>query len=443
MTIGPETLVEAGADEARRLLADRAVPLPSLDAEGFAACCDRWADRRVVMLGDATHGTAEFYNARAAITRHLIAHHGFRILALEADWPDAAQVDRFVRHRGPSPGDEPPFRRFPQWMWRNAEFERLVHWMRDWNDGRGAGDRAAVCGLDIYSLSASMEAVVAYLDRIDPDAAALARMRYGCLDPWAEEPAAYAGAMARGYASCEDDVIAQCRELLEAGLSTRAGDGDDLLDARQNARLVAAAEAYYRGLYRGGPEGWNLRDSHMFDTLSRVLDAHGPAAKAVVWAHNSHVGDARATAMGQHGGEHNIGQLAREAYGADVALIGFGTHDGTVAAASDWGGPMRVKQVRPSHPGSYERLSHDTGLPRFLVAPGETPDLAAALSEGRLERFVGVIYRPETELRSHYAEAILPRQFDGWVWLDRTAAVTPLDAGGGGGTPAETWPFGL
>ncbi|MGR3323712.1 MAG: erythromycin esterase family protein [Pseudooceanicola sp.] len=430
---------QSATDDTVALLEDRAERLPEPGSDGFAACCDRWAECRVVMLGDATHGTGEFYRARGEITRHLVARHGFDVLAFEADWPDMAALDRNVRHRAETTSAGAGFDRFPRWMWRNEEFAELVGWLRTWNEGRADRERAMLCGLDIYSLWASMDAVIAYLDRVDPDAASVARLRYGCLDPWAGDPAAYAGAMARGLSSCEDAIVDQCRELLEREIVLP--EHDDLLDASQNARLVATAEAYYRGMYRGGARAWNLRDSHMFDTLKRVMEARGPDAKAVVWAHNSHVGDARATAMGREGGEHNIGQLARETFGDDVALIGFGTHDGTVAAASDWGGPMRIKEIRPSHPASLERLCHDTGATRFLLEPNGRPDLREALSRDRLERFIGVIYRPETELQSHYAEASLAAQFDGWIWLDRTHAVTPLDEAAGG-APSDTWPFG-
>lgn len=422
-----------------REIARQARPLPPDDDGAFAAAFDRWGDRRIVLLGEATHGTEEFYRARTVVTRNLIARHGFRIVAAEADWPDAATYDLYVKGK-PLAGRRKPFRRFPTWMWRNAEIASLIAWMRLWNGDSPAADQAGFFGLDMYNMNDSIHAVIAHLDATDPAAAAVARERYGCLDPWAAEPAAYGGAAARGYASCEDQVVEQCRALLERSL----GESGDLLDLRQNARLVAAAERYYRTMHRGGAEAWNLRDSHMFETLRNVLDAQGPDSKAIVWAHNSHVGDARATGMGVHLGEHNLGQLCRQAYGEEAVLIGFGTHAGTVVAASDWNGPMEVKHVRPSLKGSYERLCHDSAMPRFLLDLSAGTELRDMLSASRTERFIGVVYRPETELQSHYAEASLPRQFDGWVWFDETQALKPLgrDVHRQAGA-ADTWPFGV
>jgi len=427
------------------MIAEAGEPLPDFDDPAFGRLFDRFADRRVVLLGESSHGTSEFYQARAAITRHLIAHHGFTIVAVEADWPDAATVDRYVRHRPHRADAEKPFQRFPAWMWRNTDVQRLIHWMRDHNGGIASmAARAGFYGLDIYNMSGSIAAVLDYLGRVDPGAAEIARERYGCLTPWQSNPAIYGrAALSRGYAECEAAVIAQCRALLRKELDYAAHDGDAFLDAAQNARLIASAERYYRIMYYGGAESWNLRDTHMFETLQNLLDARGPDARAVVWAHNSHIGDARFTDMGMSRDELNIGQLCRERFGRDVALIGFGTHGGTVAAATDWDGDMEVKRVNPSRPDSYERQFHDSGKARFLLdlSPGRHEALRRRLSEPRLERFIGVIYRPETELLSHYSQAILPEQFDAFVWLDETHAVTPLGPGPHRGVP-ETYPFG-
>jgi len=410
------------------LIAAAAEPLPEMDDPAFGSLFDRFADSRVVLLGEATHGTSEFYLARAAITRHLIAHHGFTIVAVEADWPDAATVDRYVRHLPARRAVEQPFQRFPTWMWRNAEVSGLFEWMRTYNERRERTDRAGFYGLDIYNMSASIAAVLAYLDRVDPEAAAIARERYGCLTPWQREPATYGRAvLTEGYRKCEAAVIAQCRELLRKRMEYARQDPDSFLDAAQNARLITSAERYYRIMYYGGAESWNLRDTHMFDTLTHVLDARGPRSKAVVWAHNSHIGDARATAMGAVRGELNIGQLCRERFGEKAALIGFGTHAGTVAAASVWDGPMEVKRIRPSHSESYERQCHDAGIPRFLLdLKGDRP-VSQRLTEPRIERYIGVVYRPESEVLSHYAEASLARQFDAYVWFDETTAVRAID----------------
>ena len=439
------------ADALAALIARAAEPLPDLSDPAFGAMFDRWAHARVVLLGEASHGTSEFYRARAAISRHLIEHHGFTAVAVEADWPDAAVLDRHVRHLPPRDGAEPPFQRFPTWMWRNREVAEFIAWMRAHNEPLAPEARAGFHGLDMYNMGGSIAAVLDYLDRIDPEAAQVARDRYGCLHPWHGEPAQYGRAvLTEGYRRCEKGVVAQWRDLLEQRLTYASGDGDAFLDAERNARLVASAERYYRIMYYGDAESWNLRDSHMFETLQSLLEARGPQSKAIVWAHNSHIGDARHTDMGQRG-EHNIGQLCRQWFGDEAALIGFGTHTGTVAAATDWDGEMEIKTVRPSRPDSYEGASHAAGEaaghPRFLLDLHRDEAVRDALMRPRRERFIGVIYRPETEIFSHYAQAVLPQQFDAWVWFDETNAVTPLGPEphterGVDGVP-DTYPFGL
>jgi protein-L-isoaspartate(D-aspartate) O-methyltransferase len=427
------------------MIREVAEPLPALDDPAFGALFDRFAEARVVLLGEASHGTSEFYRARAAITRRLIEQHGFAIVAVEADWPDAASLDRYVRQRPAPKHAEPPFRRFPTWMWRNTDVEAFIEWLRAWNEDRPAGARASFHGLDLYNLSASIQAVLDYLDRVDPEAGKVARERYGCLTPWASEPQAYGRmALTSGYSRCERAVVRTLTDMLEKQLEYEADDGDSFLDASANARLVKNAEAYYRSVYYGAAESWNRRDTHMFETLCAVLEARGPDAKAVVWAHNSHIGDASKTEMGLVREELNIGQLCRERFGRDAALIGFGTHGGEVACASDWGEPMEVKRINPSRPDSYERLAHDSGVGRFLLdlREGVHQPLRQRLLDPRLERFIGVIYRPETERWSHYSGCSLPQQFDGWVWFDETTAVTPLPTGQREGVD-ETWPFGL
>jgi protein-L-isoaspartate(D-aspartate) O-methyltransferase len=430
------------------LLRAAAEPLPMVDDPAFGRLLDRFGEVRVLLLGEATHGTAEFYRARAAITRRLIEQHGFTIVAVEADWPDAAAIDRYVRHKAPSAAER-AFRRFPTWMWRNTEVHDFVDWLRAHNEGIEPARRAGFFGLDIYNMSASIRAVIDYLDRVDPEAARVARERYGCLTPWQSNPATYGRAvLSAGYAKCEAPVIAMLRDMFEKQMEyerqDRRHDGEGFLDAAQNARLVASAERYYRVMYYGAAESWNLRDRHMFETLEQLLAWRGRHSRAVVWAHNSHVGDAAATEMGTVRGEINIGQLCRQRFGAAAALVGFGTDRGMVAAASDWDGPMEIKQVRPAHPDSYERLCRDSGVDRFLIDLRERQhsEMRSALLYPRLERAIGVIYRPETELASHYFDASLPRQFDGYLWFDETHAVTPLPTTPRPGVP-ETYPFGL
>jgi protein-L-isoaspartate(D-aspartate) O-methyltransferase len=426
------------------MIAEAAEPLPDVDDPEFGKFFDGFADRRVVLLGEASHGTSEFYRARAAISRHFIERHGFTIVAVEADWPDGASVDRFVRHKPTRSGADKAFERFPTWMWRNAEVDAFIQWMRRRNEGLASDSRAGFYGLDIYNMRASIAAVLAYLDKVDPKAAAVARERYGCLTPWQKEPSSYGRAvLTAGYEKCEEAVIRQCRELLENELDYAAKNTDAFLDAVQNARLIASAERYYRIMYYGGTESWNLRDTHMFETLGHVLDARGPHSKAIVWAHNSHIGDARYTEMGVVREELNIGQLCRERFGKDAALIGFGTHAGTVAAASHWGGEMEVKRVRPSHRDSYECLCHEAKVARFLLHLSKDEALRRRLLEPRLERFIGVIYRPDTELMSHYADASMPQQFDAYVWFDETSAVKPLTEDQQKPAIPDTYPSGL
>jgi erythromycin esterase-like protein len=443
-------MLDTELDALPRLISQAAEPLPEIDDRTFGEFFDRFAGARVVLLGEASHGTSEFYRARAAISRQLIERHGFNIVAVEADWPDAATVDRYVRHRPWREGEMRAFERFPTWMWRNTDVDAFVRWMRRHNQDRAYEAMCGFYGLDLYNLSASMRAVIDFLEVEDPELASLAHRRYGCLDPWADNPQLYGRfSLLEGYARCEVGVAQMLKDLLQKQIDCFAEECDEWLDAAANARLVKDAEAYYRVMYHGSAESWNLRDTHMFETLNMILDAKGPDSKAIVWAHNSHIGNAAFTDMGMHREELNIGQLAKEKFGDKARLIGFGTHRGTVAAADDWDQPMKVKRVNPSLPESHERKSHEAEIPSFLLdlRDGQIDErLRAELMEPRLERFIGVIYRPETERWSHYSEAILPRQFDGWVWFDETNAVTPLPGEQRVGRAVgedETYPFGL
>jgi erythromycin esterase-like protein/predicted phosphoribosyltransferase len=410
---------------------------------------------RVVMIGEASHGTHEFYRERARLTKRLIADHGFTAVAVEADWPDAYRVNRYVRGAPPdgdavdSLGD---FERFPAWMWRNADVLDFVGWLRSYNEPLAVERQAGFYGLDLYSLHASMRAVVAFLDKVDPPAAAHARMRYACFDRFGDQVQAYAHTAGLGLGpSCEREVLTQLLDLRRRAAEYAQRDGrlapDEYFVAEQNARVVRGAEAYYRTMLAGRVESWNLRDRHMHDTLEnllRFLDRPATEARVVVWAHNSHLGDARATEMGEHG-ELNLGQLVRESLGSRAVSVGFTTHTGTVTAAVEWDGPAYRRHVRPSLPDSVERLLHDVGEPRFWLACQAHPDVSAILEASRLERAIGVLYRPETERQSHYFRARLARQFDYIVHLDVTRAVEPLErtAAWSAGEYAETFPTGL
>jgi protein-L-isoaspartate(D-aspartate) O-methyltransferase len=410
-----------------QLLREVAEPI-ALDPEAadVEALIDRIGDACVVCLGEATHGTSEFYALRAQITRALVRSRGFTIVAAEADWPDAARIHRYVKGLPAAAVPEwRAFARFPQWMWRNHEVLGFVEWLRDWNTGHPP---VGFYGLDLYSLYRSIHLVLEYLDRVDAAAGRIARERYAGLMPWEGDPATYGRAVVTGrYRDCEDEVVAMLRDLLRREMDYAAQDGEHFLDAVGNARVVANAEAYYRIMYYGGSASWNLRDQHMFETLEGLLRFHGPDARAVVWEHNSHLGDAAATEMAARG-ELNVGHLCRQRFGDRAYLVGFGTDHGTVAAAHDWDGPMHVMSVRPSHPRSYERLCHESGVPAFRL-PLRTPRRAEVRDElmpPRLERAIGVVYRPETEMQSHYFHAVLPRQFDEWIWFDQTQAVRPV-----------------
>lgn len=418
----------------------------SIEGANLDNLLDRIGDSRLVLLGEASHGTAEFYEMRARITQELIKKKGFTIMAVEADWPDAAHIDQYIHGLSPDPLlKSTPFSRFPTWMWANHSVLEFTHWLKAHNEKISASERrAGFYGLDLYSLSSSIDAVLNYLDTVDPETAEVARVRYGCLTPWASDPGMYGQmAITKRYRECEADVLAILQNLLKKRVDYSRADGERFFDAEQNARLVTNAERYYRTMYYAENNSWNQRDQHMFETLQSVLAFRGPESKAVVWEHNSHIGDARATQMSARG-EFNIGQLVRQEYGDAAYLIGFGTDHGTVAAASEWGGPMEIKQVQPSHIDSYERVCHEVHTDNFLLPlrkPLQEITRHKLLTE-RLERAIGVIYRPETELQSHYFYASLPRQFDEYIWFDETRAVEPLTRESIKGA-FDTYPFGL
>jgi erythromycin esterase-like protein len=422
------------------------------DANDYDKLLELIGNARFVLLGEATHGTHEFYSERATITKRLIAEKGFSILAIEADWPDSARVHRYVRGAATDANADKAlsgFRRFPTWMWRNVVVLEFVEWLRGFNKNIDP-KRAPVgfYGMDLYSLHASIEAVLKYLDKVDPEAARRARLRYSCFDHFSRNPQEYGYATTVGATeSCENAVVEQLVELQQKASQFLSRDGEvaaeEFFFAEQNARLVMDAEQYYRAMFRGRASSWNLRDRHMVETLENLvthLDG-SRQPKAIVWAHNSHLGDARATEM-SHYGEVNVGQLIRERFGDEAMLIGFSTHHGTVTAASDWGAPAERKNVRPALRGSYEALFHETGLPWFWI------DLRGAgqigvLQQRRIERAIGVIYRPESERLSHYFHARLPEQFDAIIHIDETQAVEPLERTSiwEEGELPETYPF--
>ena len=419
------------------------------DLTDYDALLRRIGHAPFVLIGEASHGTHEFYHERARITQRLIEEYDFTAVAVEADWPDALRVNRYVQGSGEDPDANAAlggFQRFPVWMWRNHDVVAFVNWLLGYNDALQPGQpKAGFYGLDLYSLYTSIEAVLQYLERIDPDAARRARYRYSCFEQFGEDTQAYGYAATFGLTkSCEDEAVRQLLEMQRAAAAYAHKDGqpaaDEYFYAEQNARVIKDAEEYYRMMFQGRVSSWNLRDRHMADTLEalkRHIESQGRQAKIVVWAHNSHVGDAAATEMGR-AGEFNVGQLARERYGDQSYRIGFTTYSGTVTAASDWGGPHYRKRVVPAMKHSYEKLFHEVGMASFLLLLDEKE------LQSRLERAIGVIYRPESERMSHYFTADIARQFNAVIHIDETSSVVPLD-------PTEHWdrevpetyPFGL
>lgn len=427
-----------------------AVPLNSSPSD-LDALLEGIGDARFVLLGEATHGTHEFYFARAMLTRRLISEHGFAGVAVEADWPDALRLNAFIHGEGRDTDAQDAFgnfERFPRWMWRNAEVLELMRWLRAHNDTQPPERRAGFYGLDLYSLHASMRAVVDYLGKVDPEAGQRARERYACFDQYGSDPQSYGHATAYAFEQgCEAEVIEQLMELQQRPVQG-ALEEDSRFHALMNARLARDAEAYYRAMYAGRNASWNLRDTHMADTADALADfltqRRGEPARLVLWAHNSHLGDARATQLGDQG-ELNLGQLMRQRHGRETYNVGFTTYTGTVIAAKEWDEPGLRRRVRPALKGSYEHLFHEVGLPRFLLRMEDLGEAASGLRERRLERAIGVVYAPRTERWSHYFYADLPAQFDAVLHYDDTRALKPLDADAGHEEEdaADTYPFGL
>lgn len=449
-------MIQAVKSSIQEIIRHEAIALRRDEISDYDPLLNYVGDARFVLIGEASHGTHEFYRERAQITKRLITEKGFSAVAVEADFPDANRVNRYVIG-----SDEDAdavvalegFQRFPAWMWRNADVLDFIGWLRSHNDDLPVGvQKVGFHGLDLYSLHSSIEAVLTYLKKVDPEGADRARERYSCFDHFGTDSQKYGYAAAKGLAdSCEDEVAKQLAELHERSSELARRDGqvaaDDFFFAEQNARLVKNAEEYYRMMYRSDVSSWNLRDMHMMETLV-ALDNHlsepKKKAKIVVWEHNSHLGDASATEMGTRG-EWNVGQLTRHRFRDQAILIGFTTYNGTVTAATNWGGDAERKRVRPALAGSYEKLFHDTGLERFLLLMKEGSQVRESLSKPLLERAIGVIYRPDTERQSHYFQANLSRQFDAVIHIDETRAVEPLErtVKWEAGEVMETFPSGI
>ena len=433
----------------------REIALPFNGATDYDSLISLIGDARFVLLGEASHGTHEFYFERAQIAKRLIAEKGFTVIAIEADWPDASRVHRYVRGMGDDTSAEQAlsgFRRFPAWMWRNTVVVDFVEWLREFNSKIGPKKApAGFYGMDLYSLHTSIDAVLNYLEKVDPEAAKRARGRYSCFEHFSQEPQEYGYAATAGMIeSCENAVVDQLVDLQRKAGELMSRDGraaaDEFFFAEQNARLIKNAESYYRSMFRGRASSWNLRDRHMVETIEALV-AHFNGSrqpKAIVWAHNSHLGDARATEMRVRG-ELNVGQLIRERFGKEAVLVGFTTYHGTVTAASDWGKAAERKRVRPALRESYEDLFHQVALPRFWINLRQSSEKGNVLDKPRLERAIGVIYRPETERLSHYFQARLAEQFDAVIHFDETHGVEPLERTSvwDAGELPETYPFSV
>jgi erythromycin esterase len=412
------------------------------DASSLDVLLDRVGDARIVMLGEATHGTHEFYTWRSAISRRLIEEKGFSFVAVEGDWPDCDRVDRSVRCQPDAPGDPREallaFERWPTWMWANEEIVDFTRWLRSYNTAVDESQRVGFHGLDVYSLWESLREILTYLREHDPGKVPSALAAYRCFEPYAEDPQEYALATRFIPTSCEHEVI----DLLVGLRQRAAADGTGRFGAWQNAEVVVGAERYYRAMVRGGRESWNVRDRHMDDTLDRLLQHYGPGAKGIVWAHNTHVGDARATDMAG-AGEINIGQLARERYGNDhVVLVGFGTHHGTVVAGGAWGAPMEVMSVPPGRRHSLEELLH-TALPQQALFVFPTNDRPDVLAHELDHRAIGVVYHPDREKYGNYVPTVLGDRYDALCWFDQSQAVRPLHLRNAETPEPETYPSGI
>jgi erythromycin esterase-like protein len=445
---------------AKRSLVTNAVEVEALPILGKPQDYDQLLalihEARFCLLGEATHGTHEFYRERAEITKRLIKEKGFTAIAVEADWPDAFRVNRYVRGLSDDGNANEAlggFKRFPTWMWRNTVVLDFIEWLRDYNSSLSKdATKVGFYGLDLYSLYTSIEAVLTYLNQVDPAAARRARYRYSCFEHFEEDTQAYGYAAGFGITdSCERKVIEQLVELRRQAADYASRDGrvaqDEFFFAEQNARLVLNAEKYYRTMFRGRVESWNLRDRHMAETLDALvthLNSQGQAVKVAVWEHNSHLGDARATYMADYG-EVNVGQLVREKYAPEAVLVGFTTYTGTVTAASEWDGLAERKRVRPALENSYEASFHDVVAKNFLLPLRDAGMGSAAVRDPRLERAIGVIYLPQTERQSHYFEARLADQFDAVIHFDETQALEPLERYSlwETGEPPETFPTGV
>jgi erythromycin esterase len=431
---------------------------PLADARDLDPLLERIGDARYVLLGEASHGTSEYYTWRTELSKRLIREKGFSFIAVEGDWPDCYRVNRYVKNyqqSGANAGDVlHAFERWPTWMWANEEIVELAEWLRRYNDQRRLADdrKVGFYGLDVYSLWDSMRAVVEYLERMDPQLAAGARRAYRCFEPYGEDEQEYARATYLVPTSCEDEAISVLRTLRNRAPEYKEDGREAYFNAEQNALVAKNAERYYRTMVRGGSASWNVRDHHMVDTLDRLMAHHepsNPGAKAIVWEHNTHIGDARFTNMA-NAGMVNVGQLVRQSHNEDgVVLVGFGSHRGHVIAGEEWGAPMQRMRVPAARTGSWEDIMHhvvttsDSKQSAALLVFEDAPDGGiAGLDEPMAHRAIGVVYDPDHEGWGNYVPTIVPSRYDAFIFIDETRALSPLHMPVKVGAVPETFPSG-
>lgn len=432
-------------DEVVNSISEHAYPLKS--KADLQPLFDRIGDARIVMLGEASHGTHEYYTWRAHISKRLIEEKGFSFIAVEGDWPDCYLLNRFIKgydteHKSVREVLE-EFNRWPTWMWANWEIVALANWLRDHNTRLAADKRVGFYGLDVYSLWESMESIMKYLKKTDPSALKVAEKAYQCFEPYKEnEGQAYARASKFVPDLCQTEVVSLLKEIRQK-LPTYNSDYENVFNAEQNALIAVNAERYYRAMIEGGPHSWNVRDRHMADTLERLLKFHGENSKVIVWEHNTHIGDARATDM-LDDGMFNIGELARvEHHDKGVVLVGFGSYEGTVIAAREWEARMQKMNLPPAQKGSWEYLLRKAGKEDKLLLLDDFTNNNTLMQNYIGHRAVGVVYNPKFERNGNYVPTILPVRYDAFIYLDETKALLPLHIKPDGHQTPETYPFGV
>jgi len=403
---------------------------------------ERIGDARIVMLGEASHGTHEYYTWRSMISRRLIKEKKFNFIAVEGDWPDCYKLNRYIKNLAQGQGAKKllgDFNRWPTWMWANWEIVALMEWMRNYNTESKAN--AGFYGLDVYSLWESMEAIMNYLEKNDPAALKLAQEAFRCFEPYKNEGRDYAMASRLVPELCENEVVDLLKEI-QYKITRYDSDPENVFSTQQNALVTVNAERYYRAMVQGGPHSWNIRDQHMMDTLDRLLQFHGPDSKAIVWAHNTHIGDARATDMVADG-MYNIGELARIKYKKeDVFLVGLGSYKGNAVAGRQWGAEMMDMEVPSAVKGSWEYLLHKAGPENKLLLMEDFMD--DEFMEHHIgHRAIGVVYNSAYEQYGNYVPTILPLRYDAFIYLDHTRALHPLHIKPDGHQTPETYPFGM